>query len=94
MSANSGDQSILNWPKPCQCSECVPTLKLSGLPNEVKSLVWADLKTNNPRKAECLKIMAEDEVVKQLIKEFDATLTLCKEDLSFGVYEKLKAYFD
>lgn len=94
MSANSGNNPILNWPEPCLSPAYQPTLKLSLLPADIKSLVWGDLKKNNPEKANCLVVMSRDQIVKQLISEFGASLTLTKEDLSVDAYYAVESYFE
>ena len=94
MSANSGNNPILNWPEPCLSSTYQPTLRLSILPADVKSLVWSDLKKNNPAKANCLLRMSRDETVKQLITELGASLTLTKEGLSLDAYYAVQSYFE
>lgn len=94
MNASGGSPLKLNWPEPCESSAYVPMLRLTTLSPDIKSFVWSDLKTYNPKKATELKILAGDEVVKGLIAEFGASLMLSKEDLSSGAYKRLKRFFE
>lgn len=93
MIAKDGDNPILKWPEPCKCMTYEPMLLLAELPEHIKALVWSDLKKNNPMKAKCLATISRDEFVKELIREFDGSLALIKEDLSADAYEATKAYF-
>jgi hypothetical protein len=94
VAASSGDNAIQNWPEPCKCSAYEPILRLSDLPDHAKALVWCDLKKNNPKKAENLVKISQDQIVKDLILEFSASPTLVREDLSKNAYDAVKGWFE